>query len=63
MWKKCTDMPARLTNYIVDICKANQAPPIEIQHLIKKYMFTKYLFFISNIGHAVRGILHGMPFL
>lgn len=41
VWKKCTDMPARLTNYIVDICKANQTPTTDIQQLIKKYMFTK----------------------
>ena len=41
VWKKCTDMPDRLTDYIVDVCKAHQTPATDIQQLIDKYMFNK----------------------
>ncbi|MDE7377987.1 MAG: hypothetical protein K2N13_03385 [Paraprevotella sp.] len=38
-WQKVTDIPAELTNYVVDKCKANQEPPADMQKLIRKYMF------------------------
>ena len=41
VWKKCTDMPDRLTDYVVDVCKAHQTPSADIQQLIGKYMFNK----------------------
>lgn len=41
VWKKCTDMPDRLMDYIVDVCKAHQTPATDIQQLIDKYMFNK----------------------
>ena len=34
-------MPDRLTDYVVDVCKAHQTPPADIQQLIGKYMFNK----------------------
>ncbi len=40
-WKKVTNMPEKLTQYIVDKCKATQKEPKEIQQLMKKYLFTK----------------------
>lgn len=38
VWKKRTNMPERLTQYIVDCCKTKQAPA-EIQQMIRKHMF------------------------
>lgn len=39
VWKKVTDMPAELKDYIVFVCKANQTPSVVIQTMIKKYIF------------------------
>lgn len=39
VWKKSLNMPEKLTKFIVDKCKANQAPGAEMQKLIGQYMF------------------------
>lgn len=39
IWKKVTDMPAELTQHIVEKCKASQASPKNIQDMMKKYIF------------------------
>ena len=39
VWKKSLNMPEKLTTFIVDKCKANQAPGAEMQKLIGQYMF------------------------
>lgn len=39
LWKKATNMPEKLTQYIVDRCKENQGPGPDIQKLIVQYMF------------------------
>lgn len=39
-WKK-VNMPEKLTQYIVDKCKAAQQEPEDIQQLMKKYIFGK----------------------
>lgn len=39
VWKKSLNIPEKLTNFIVDKCKANQAPGAEMQKLIGQYMF------------------------
>lgn len=38
-WKKCHDMPAQLTDYVVNLCKANQTPSADLQKLIRQHMF------------------------
>ena len=40
-WKKATNIPEKVTQYIVDRCKANQGPGPEMQKLIGQYMFGK----------------------
>ena len=39
LWKKAVGMPEKLTDYIVNVCKANQTPANDIQQLMKKHMF------------------------
>lgn len=39
-WKK-VNMPEKLTQYIVDKCKATQQEPKDIQELMKKHIFGK----------------------
>lgn len=38
VWKKSTDMPKELEDYIVNKCKANQMPDANVQKLIKTYI-------------------------
>lgn len=40
-WKRSTNMPAKLVNYIVDKCKANQTPSTGMQELMKKHIFVR----------------------
>lgn len=40
-WQRCTNMPSKLVNYIVDKCKASQTPPKNMQDLMKKHIFYK----------------------
>ncbi len=40
-WKKVPNMPEKLTQYIVDKCKAVRREPKEIQLLMKKHIFGK----------------------
>lgn len=39
VWKKSTNMSEELRKYIVDKCKANQAPSADMQKLIKQFLF------------------------
>ena len=41
IWKKVVDMPEKLTQHIVDKCKANQKDPEDIQKMTKRYIFNK----------------------
>lgn len=38
VWKKSKDMPDRLVDYIVDLCKINQGPSDDIHQMIRKYI-------------------------
>lgn len=40
-WQRATNLPPQLVNYIVDKCKAAQAPTEDMQSLMKKYIFNK----------------------
>lgn len=40
-WHRASNLPAKLVNYIVDQCKANQAAPKDIQDLMRRHIFTK----------------------
>lgn len=40
-WKKVDNMPEKLTQHIMDKCKAAQASPANMQVLMKKYIFSK----------------------
>lgn len=39
VWKKNNNIPAKLVNHVVDKCKAHQPESVDMQKLIKKYVF------------------------
>lgn len=40
-WQRSPNMPAKLVNYIVERCKANQSAPQDMQNLMRKHIFYK----------------------